>query len=69
MEAHWLALIAITLANIIGWGISYGKLKQKVSDINDILDNGLVKKVDGMNTTLAKMEGRLNTYIELKEKQ
>jgi len=69
MEAHWLALVGITLANIVGWGISYGKLKQKVDSMNDILNNGLVKKVDDMSTTMAKMEGRLNTYIELKERE
>jgi len=65
----WLALIAITVVNIGGWAISYGTLKQKVKSMNDILNNGLVKKVDDMNTTMAKMEGRLNTYIELKEKE
>ena len=65
----WIALVAITVVNIGGWAISYGKLKQKVDGMNDILNNGLVKKVDDMSTTMAKMEGRFNTYIELKEKE
>ncbi len=69
MAAPWIALIVITLVNIGGWAISYGKLNQKVDTVNDILNNGLVKKVDTMNTTMAKMEGRFNTYIELKEKE
>lgn len=68
MNAPWIAVIVITLVNIGGWAISYGKLKQKVDSMNDILSNGLVKKVDDMNTTMAKMESRFNTYIELKEK-
>jgi len=66
MDAAWLALGIITLGNIAGWGISYGKLKQKVDSMNDILDNGLVKKVDGMNTTVARLESRVNTFIELR---
>jgi len=69
MDATWVAVIAITLVNFAGWGISYGKLKERVNSMNDILNNGLVKKVDDMSTTMAKMEGRLNTYIELKEKE
>jgi len=69
MNAAWIAVAVITLVNIGGWAISYGKLKQKVDTLNDILNNGLVKKVDDISTTTAKMEGRLNTYIELKEKE
>jgi len=69
MDAHWLALIAITVVNFVGWGVSYGKLKQKVDSLNDILNDGLVKKVDDMSTSLATMEGSFNTYIKLKEKK
>lgn len=69
MDGTWLALITITLVNIAGWGISYGKLKQKVKDLDDILNNGLVKKVDDMNTTVASLESRVNTFIELKGKE
>lgn len=69
MDANWLALITITAVNIAGWGISYGKMKQKVDSMNDILNDGLVKKVDDMSTTVAKMEGSFNTYIKLKEKE
>jgi len=67
MDGSIVALIIITIANIGGWAISYGKLKQKVSDMDDLLNNGLIKKVDNMSNTMAGMEGRLNTYIELKE--
>ena len=69
MDGPWIALVAITAVNIGGWAISYGKLKQKVDSMSDILNNGLVNKVDNMNTTMAKMESRFNTYIELKEKE
>ena len=67
MDGGMVALIVITIVNICGWAISYGKLKQKVSDMDDILNNGLIKKVDNINNTMAGMKSRLNTYIELKE--
>lgn len=69
MDGTWLALITITLVNFAGWGISYGKLKQKVDSMNDVLNNGLVKKVDDMNTTMASLESRVNTFIELKGRE
>jgi len=68
MDGNMVALVVVTVANIAGWGISYGKMKQKVDSMNDILDNGLVKKVDVMSNAMASLESRVNTYIELKEK-
>ena len=67
MDGNMVALIVVTLANICGWAISYGKLRQKVNDMDDILKNGLIKKVDGMSNVVASLDSRLNTYIELKE--
>jgi len=67
MDGSMIALIVVTVVNICGWAISYGKLKQKVSDMDNILNNGLIKKVDNMSNTMSGMESRLNTYIELKE--
>jgi len=68
MDGNIVALVVITVVNIAGWGISWGKMKQKVDSIDDILNDGLVKKVDDINTTIASLESRVNTYIELKER-
>jgi len=69
----WIALGVITVINVGGWAYTkvygYGKLEQKVKNLDCILNDGLVKEVSDMKTCLAKMEGTLNTYIELtKEK-
>lgn len=68
MDGNIVALVVVTAVNVAGWGISYGKMKQKVNGFDKILNDGLIKKVDGMSNTMAGMESRLNTYIELKEK-
>ena len=60
-----IGLIAFTVLNISAWAISYGKLRQKVNDMDDVLSNGLVTKVDNIGTAMAGLTGRVNTYIEL----
>ena len=67
MNINVIGLIGFTILNIAAWAISYGRLRQKVTDIDDVLSNGLVKKVDGIGTSMARLEGRVNTYIELTE--
>ena len=69
----WVALGIITGVNIAGWAYTkvygYGKLKQKVEGHDAILNDGLVQEVSDMKATIAKMEGTLNTFIDLtKEK-
>ena len=60
-----LAVIAIVVVNAIGWFVAYGRLSQKVENTEHILNNGLCEKVDGMSRTLAKLEGSVNTFMEM----
>ena len=68
MDVNWLALGAFTLVNVTGCVVSYGKMKQKVDDVAKVLDDGLIKKVDEISTTVANLQGSFDTYIRLKEK-
>lgn len=60
-----IGLIAFTVLNISAWAVSYGKLRQKVNDMDAVLADGLVTKVDNIGTAMASLESRVNTYIEL----
>ncbi len=60
-----LAVLAIVIVNAIGWILSYGRLAQKVENTEHLLNNGLCEKVDGMSRNLAKLEGTLNTFMEM----
>ena len=65
----WIALVSITVVNIGGWAYTkvygYGKLEQKVKSLENTVNDGLVERVNEINTNVAKMQGTLETYIEL----
>ena len=67
MSMNVIGLIGFTILNIAAWAISYGRLRQQVTNVDDVLNNGLVAKVDKLGTSMARLEGRVNTYIELTE--
>jgi len=53
------ALVFVVIGNIIGWVYTYGKLSQKVENLQNTLENGLCEKVDGISRHLARLEGRV----------
>jgi len=57
---------AVVIANIIGWVYSYGKLSQKVKDLNDIAANlkDLDDRVNGISRHVATLEGTLTTFMD-----
>ena len=65
MSINAIGLIGFTIINIAAWAISYGRLRQQVTNIDKVLNNGLITKVDNIGTAMANLEGRVNTYIEL----
>jgi len=76
MDLSLMALAAVTVLNVGGWiytkTYTYGKfvgeiqgLKQKVRDLDDTINNGLVEKVTEVSTHVAKLEGTVSTYINL----
>lgn len=69
------AIISITVVNIIGWvftlkkeSFNYGQLTQRVESLDNTINNGLCEKVDGISRHVAKLEGKVDTYMELHEK-
>jgi len=67
-----IAIVSITVANIIGWivtlkkeSFNYGQLTQKVEDMDDTINNGLCEKVDSISRHVAMLEGKVDIYIEL----
>lgn len=65
----WIALGAITLINVVGWVYTkvytYGKLEQKVKNLDDTINNGLVHKVDNLSNDVSTLEGTVSTFIKL----
>ena len=68
----WIALGGLTLLNVSGWVYTkiytYGRLEQKVKDLDKDINDGLIDKVDKMGNHVAKLEGTINTYMELTKK-
>jgi Tfp pilus assembly protein PilO len=63
-----ISVLAIFLVNLIGWIFTYlkmikdyGRLTQKVDDLDKTIHNGLLDKVDGISRHLAHLEGYLNS--------
>jgi len=69
IDPEWVAVGIVTAINIGGWvynrTYSYGKLRQKVNNHEKILSDGLPEKVDELSTKVAKLEGTVNTYIDI----
>jgi len=69
IDPEWVAVGIVTALNVGGWAYnrnySYGKLWQKVSNHEKILNNGLPGKVDELSDRLAKLEGSVSTYIDI----
>lgn len=67
----WISLGVITAINIIGWVYTkvytYGKLEQKVKDLDNTINNGLVDKVGELSNHVSTLEGTINTYIKIKK--
>lgn len=61
-------MILVVIGNIIAWVYSYGKLSERVKNLDDTINNGICEKVDGISRHVSTMEGTLVTYIQLKEK-
>jgi len=67
-----LIVIGVVVAgNVIGWVYSYGKLSQRVEDINGTYVSmakslkELDGKVNGISRHVANLEGTLTTFMEL----
>lgn len=80
MDGTWLALIGITLLNVGGWVYTkvytYGSLTQKVKDMDEkikdldnTINNGLVEQLGKVSVDLAKLEGSVNTFIDITKRK
>jgi len=73
--AEWI-LLAVTIVNVAGWAYiksvssskSYGKLEQKVNDLDEIVKDGLMTKMNEVSEKVSRLEGTVNTYIKIKER-
>ena len=76
IDATIAVLVIVTVINILGWVYirvySYGSLNEKVKNmddnikrLDDTINNGLTERIDKVSVHLAKLEGKVSTYIEL----
>lgn len=76
MEPGWIAAIVVIIINIVGWGYTkiygFGKLNGRVENLEDttkrherILNDGVVQKLADVEAQVAKLEGTVQTYIDL----
>ena len=67
-----IALIIITLLNVAGWvytkQFALGKLNEKVERHEKLLNNGIVEDISDIQSKVANMTGRLDTFIDLTKK-
>jgi hypothetical protein len=77
MELMQLVIIlaATITINIIGWVVTYtrnqrnfgetfGRLSQKVDNLDNTINNGLCERVDGISRNQAKLEGVVQATLE-----
>ncbi len=62
--------VCAVLANIAAILLAYGRFKeksgqleQKVSDLDRILHNGMIERLDGISQHLAKLEGKCDLFF------
>jgi hypothetical protein len=72
MEPGWIAAIFIIVANLFGWGFTFGKLNGQVKSLKEtterhekILNDGLVQKLSECKSELSELKGTVETYIDL----
>ena len=67
-----IALIIITLLNVAGWvytkQFALGKLNEKVERHEKLLNDGIVADISDIQSKVANMTGRLDTFIDLTKK-
>lgn len=76
MNPSWIAAIVIIAINILGWGYTFGKLNGRVKSLEKtterhekVLNDGIVQDLSELKSQVAGLEGTLQTYINLKEKE
>lgn len=62
------SILFLLILNVVGWAFTYGRLSQKVDNLDGTLKNGLTSKVDGMSKCLATLQGEFNSVKELLDK-
>ena len=64
-----IAVIIITAINVVGWiytkVFALGKLNEKVSRHEKLLNDGVVEDIAEIKAEVAGLTGTLNTYIDL----
>lgn len=76
MEPGWIAAITVIVANIFGWGFTYGKLNGQVKSLEEtterhekILNDGLVQEISECKSQIANLDGTVKTYIDLTKRR
>lgn len=76
MNPSWIAAIVLIVINILGWAYTFGKLNGRVKSLEETaerhektLNDGIVQKLAEVQSQVAGLEGTLQTYINLREKE
>ena len=59
--------VIVVCINAIGWILTYGRLSQRVDDLNKTVNNGLCHKVEETRTSVAQLRGNVETYMSLEQ--
>jgi len=72
--ASIIVVAGLLITNAVSWVImlkrgafNSGQLAQRVENLDNTINNGLCEKVDGISRHVAKLEGKVDTYIEFHE--
>ena len=73
MDPAWVGIIIISVINIFGWGMAWGKLNGRVKNLEILIEkhermigeDGLVAKISDLASRCSSLEGTLTTYIDL----
>jgi len=79
MEPSWIAAIVLIVINILGWGYTkiygFGKINGRIKNLEKttdrhekVLNDGVVQRLAGVEAQVAKLEGTVQTYIDLTKK-
>jgi len=61
----FIGAVVLLILNLLTFILTYGRLSQKVEDLNHTVNNGLCEKVQQTCADVAQMKGNLETYMKL----
>jgi len=76
MDPSWITAVVLIVINVVGWGYTkvygFGKLNGRVEKLEKtaerhekVLNNGVVHELSEVKEQVAKLEGTIQTYIDL----